>query len=146
MTTSPKSLSYPVLCIPESLGVFCVKSDKELERCRAVLFWKARLYEGLKIVDRSGARFEVVRATISSPRSGVSRWLARVLDLPVYLALELEDRGIASLSEIIKAVDASMKEDPEALEELSGKSIQWWHEVLSRCVTPGDVIARLSED
>jgi hypothetical protein len=58
------------------------------------------------------------------------QWFARFLALPIRLRLDLEDRGVVLLTEITKAIDASIKEDPEAFEELSGRAsnggVRFW--------------------
>lgn len=145
MPITPESISYPVLCIPGSLGVYVARNRRELERCRAVLFWKARLYDGLQIADLDGKKYAVTRATIFRPRSGIAQWLARVLDLSVQVSLELEDRGIATLAEIGNAVETAIQEDPEAFEEISGRSIEWWRAVLAASTSVADVIRALGE-
>lgn len=145
MTTDPKSLLYPALCIPKSMGVFCVQSARGFERCQAVLFWKARLYEGLKVIDKSGTKFEVVKATVSKPSSHALQWIVRFLDLPIRTHLELEKRGTASLSEVVEAVNSSIEEDPEAFEEFSGKTIEWWREILATCNSSKDVVMALDQ-
>lgn len=135
---------YPVLCLPRQLGPFAVRDPSGLERCQSVLFWKAELYDGLQLIDSTGTRFIVVRTALRSPASCPGRWLARVLDLPLRVEVELEARGRATLDEIVAAVTAAIQADPEALEELSGRSVAWWRATLASCRDPREVIAALA--
>lgn len=145
MKSDPELLLFPVLCLPRALGVFTAKNLSELTRCQSVLFWKNKLYEELKIIDASGRGYVVTKTTVRKPRSALGRWFARLLDLPVRLSLELEDRGAASLHEIKTAVSASIDEDPEAFEECSGRSVEWWGLVLGGSVDIMDVLNALNE-
>lgn len=145
MKTKPNLLAYPVLCMPWDLGIFTAKNASELEHSQGVLLWKSRLYEGLKIIDASGQAYVVIRTTVRKPRSTMGRWLAKYLDLSVHLSLDLEDCGPASLQEIESAVSASIKDDPEALERLSGKSVDWWGLVLAESANIMDVLKAINE-
>ena len=59
MTIRARDLQYPLLCLTRDLGICVVKSADELERGPAVLYWKVRFYEGLRLIDSSGDTYDV---------------------------------------------------------------------------------------
>lgn len=136
-------MMYPVLCIPESLGVHVAKNHLELGQCVASLFWKQNVYKGMVVVDSSGNRYEVSKATVYKPISRFMQRIARFLDLQICLRIELEDRGVAPLPEVVSAVLASINEDPEMCEELTGKSVEWWQTVMGNSANSKEVILAL---
>jgi hypothetical protein len=63
--TSVNALTYPVLCLPRKMGVCVGRTPYEIERCEAVVFWRGRFYEGLRLVDANGEAYDVVNAVIT---------------------------------------------------------------------------------
>ncbi len=146
MLISPDTLEYPVLCIPKDNGIYTVKNRAELESCKAMLFWKARIFDELQIVDTTGQMYVVTRAAIYKPSSKLIQSFARVLDLPIQVRLELKDYKVLPLTEVIQLVLSSITEEPELAEELSGKSMEWWRTKLNACRSIKDVLAALVEN
>jgi hypothetical protein len=135
MTVRARDLRYPLLCLTRTLGVCLVQSAAELERCRAVVYWRGRFFDDLRIVDASGDTHIVVRASIRKPRSPLGQRLARLLDLPLQVDVEARRDTRVSIEEVRAIVSKAVDEDAEAFEEFSGKDVDWWNQSLSRCTT-----------
>lgn len=146
MTIRADDLKYPVLCLPRALGPRLVRGLASLQSCRAVLFWRARFYEDLRLIDANGEAFEVVGARVHKPASCIAQLLARLLDLRIVIDLRTRHVGPASLAAVARAVERAIDEDAETFEEFSGRSVPWWKGELTRCVTAAELIQRLSAD
>lgn len=127
------TLAYPVLCLTRRMGVCVIEAASGLERCRAVVFWRGRFFDGLRVVDSRGETYEVVRASIRRPSSTLGRTLARWLDLSISVDVELKPAAAVSLAELQQIVEHAVDEDPEAFEEFSGKTVEWWKQALASC-------------
>ena len=136
--------SYPVLCLPASGGFAVARAASDLEYTRGVL-WQKGFFEGLEVIDRQGGRFAVVSAAIVWPRSWAGRWLALTLDFTVRVSLRLTYLGEANLETARDRVLAALAEDPEMVEESSGREEAWWREKIARCRTSGELVEVLSE-
>lgn len=144
MTVRARDLHYPLLCLTRTMGVCVVQSATELERCRAVVYWRGRFYEDLRLVDANGETHTVVRTTIRKPRSSLGQGLARVLDLPIYVDLEARPGAQVSVDEVREIIRRAVDEDAETFEEFSGQSVDWWHQSLSECKTTADLVHRVA--
>ena len=140
MTVRPSDLVYPVLCLSRRAGITVVRSPEEFGRSSAALVWRGGFYAGLRVVDAAGAAYDVVTADVVRPRSAAGRALARLLGAGVRVAAELRPAGPAALDELRARVRAEVEDDPEALEEMTGRAAAWWHEALARCADAGAVV------
>lgn len=134
-------LRYPLLCLARELGVCVVQSATELERCRASVYWRAKLFHELRLVDVDGDAFVVARTRIRAPASRIGQWMARVLDLQ--LAVDVEIAGLAaplSLAEVRDVIEQALAEDPETFEEFSGREIVWWRHAVASCGTASELL------
>jgi hypothetical protein len=125
------------------MGVCVARTPSEIERCQAVVFWRGRFYEGLRLVDANGEAYDVVNAAIRKPASAFTQRLIRFLELRVVVELEIRHRGPASLPDVVLAVDSAIDDDPEAFEEFSRRSVSWWKQAMARCVTLRDLMRAL---
>jgi hypothetical protein len=87
----------------------------------------------------------VTAASVSRPASELGRLLARLLDLPVTVDVEIAPIGPASLSEVVCAVQQAIEADAESFEELSQRSIEWWQATLGRTSSVRAVIRALGD-
>src|SRR5919107_5531344 len=97
VTVRPTDLAYPVLCLSRQGGIAVVRTPEEFGRSSAALVWRAGFYVGLRVVDASGAAYDVVAADVVRPRSAAGRAIARFLDAGVRVAAELRPAGQATL-------------------------------------------------
>jgi hypothetical protein len=94
-------------------------------------------------VDASGAAYDVVSAEIAQPRSALGRSLARLFDATVRVVADLRPAGPASLEEVRDRVRAEVSENPEEVEEMTGRSAAWWNETLIGCTDVADVVRKV---
>lgn len=139
------SVTFPALCIPRDFGVYVVRDASQLRRVRAQLFWTHDHFDGLRIVDSTAKAYEVRTADVSSPTSGPGRFLARLLDLTIDVDLKLAPLGSAVVSDVVSAVQKAADIDPEAFEELSRRSIEWWRATLSQAASVPEIIRAFAE-
>ena len=132
--------------MPRLMGVCVARGATDLERCQAVVFWRGRFYDGLRLVDANGDEHEVVRFAVTKPVSALGQKIARFLDLGIGVEIETRRIGPASLADVVKAVDAAIEEDAETFEEFSGRSVSWWRSTLGRCSTARQVVRALAEE
>ena len=133
---------YPLLCLSKRAGISVVRSSDAFGRCSAALFG-AGFYTELRVVDASGAAYDVVSAEIVHPRSAVGRALARLFDTNVGIVAELRPAGRASLEEVRDRVTTEVSENPEEVEEMTGRSANWWSETLVSCTDVADVVRKV---
>lgn len=136
------SLRYPVIFLSRTMGVSAAESPSYLNKVSGALFWKARFFEGLRIVDATGQAHEVVSAVVRKPETAFGRRLARLFDTNISVEAETRPIGQISLVEIVGAVKTSIDEEPELFEELTGRGAASTKQTLARCANVGD-IARL---
>jgi hypothetical protein len=134
------SVTFPALCVSRDAGVYLVRDLPGLRRSRAQLYWRYHHFDGLRIYDCEERAFEVIAASVSRPVSELGRLLARLLDLTITVDVEITPIGPASLSEVISAVQRAIEADPESFEELSERSIEWWHATLAHISSVQGVI------
>lgn len=127
----PTAVTFPALCVPRDSGVYVVRDLPELQRSRAQLFWRYRHFNGLRLYDSDERAFEVTAARVAKPASRLGLFFARALDLTITVEIEIAAFGPASLSEVAAAVHRAIEVDPESFEELSGRSVAWWHATLA---------------
>jgi hypothetical protein len=125
------------------MGVCVVRSARELERCSAAVFWRGKFFEGLRVVDLNGVTHEVARARIRRPASRLGQLLARFLDLPLSVEVEMQRTAPVSVTEIRKTIEEAVDEDPETFEEFSGKSVDWWRRSLEASQSVTDLMRTL---
>jgi hypothetical protein len=94
-------------------------------------------------VDASGAAYDVVSAEIAQPRSALGRSLARLFDATVRVVADLRPAGPASLEEVRDRVRAEVSENPEEVEEMTGRSAAWWNEILISCTDVVEVVRKV---
>lgn len=143
MSISPADLTYPTLCLSGQAGLTVAEHPDSLERCRAGLFWKARFYEGLLVVDATGSAYEVAQAEVRRPGSPLARRVARLLDLSLSIQVTLRFVGQALFDELRERVLAEIDDDPETLEEMTGRDVFWWRAALARCTTARELVQTL---
>ena len=131
-----------MLCLSKRVGISVIRTPETLGRGSAALFWDG-FYTGLRVVDASGAAYDVVKAEIAHPRSTFGRALARLFDANVRVATELRPAGRASLEDVRERVRADVFENPEEFEEMTGRSAHWWKEMLVTCVDAADVVRKV---
>ena len=124
------------------MGVSVAKSPADLDKVSGALFWKAKFFEGLRIVDATGQAHEVVSAVVRKPETVIGQWLARFFDTRVSVKAEIRPIGQISLVEVVSAVETSIDEEPELFEELTGREAASTKQALAKCANVGD-IARL---
>ncbi len=146
MANRADDLQYPVLCVPRALGPHLVRDPADLQSCEAVLFWRARFYEGLRLIDANGEAYEVVGAEVRKPASSIAQRLARLLGLRIVVDVRARHIGPASLAEVAGAVERAIDDDAETFEEFSGRSVLWWQSELTRCPTVAELMRALSAD
>ena len=137
-------MQFPVLCIPKGIGMYYVAATESLGRCRPSLFWRAKVYDGMRIVDSAGNAFAVRKSEIVRPATKFGQAIARFFDATVQLELVVQAIEPPPMEELKAAVQAAIDDDPESFEELSGKSVQWWNDTLSRASTPREVVNAFS--
>jgi hypothetical protein len=135
-------LIYPVLCLSKRAGISVIRSPDAFGRSSAALFG-AGFYTGLRVVDASGAVYDVVRAEITHPRSSFGRTLARLFDANVRIVADLRPSGRASLEEVRDRVTAEISGNPEEVEEMTGRSAKWWNETLASSTDAADVVRKV---
>jgi hypothetical protein len=139
------SVTFPALCVPRDSGVYLVRGLPELRRSRAQLYWRYHHFKGLRLYDSDERAFKVTATSVSRPASELGRLLARLLDLPVTVDVEIAPIGPASLSEVVRAVQEAIEADAESFEELSQRSIEWWQATLGRTSSVRAVIRALGD-
>jgi hypothetical protein len=139
------SVRFPALCVSDS-GVYFVRDLQQLCRSRAQLVWQHNHFQGLRLYDSDGCAFKVTTASVFRPTSKFGRFLARFLDLAVTVDVEIAPVGWASLGEVVSAVRRDIETDPEALEELSRRSIDGWQATLSHASSIQEIIHAFSGD
>jgi hypothetical protein len=140
MTVTPGDLRYPVLCLSERAGIAVIRDAAAFGRSAAPLVWGARFYDGLRVVDASGALHEVVRAEVVRPGSAAGQAVARLFGTAVHVGVELRPVGPAALAELRARVLAEIDDDPEAVEEMTGRPPPWWREALERAADAGALV------
>lgn len=143
MTVRAPDLIYPVLCLPQRMGVCVAKSAAELERCNAAVFWRGKFFEGLRLVSASGKTHEVVRAFVRRPATRLGQRLARFLELSISVEVEARPTTAVSMAEVRRTVEQAVEEDAEGFEEFSGKSVDWWKRSLAACQSIPDLMRTL---
>jgi hypothetical protein len=138
----PNELIYPVLCLSKRAGISVVRSPETFGRCSAALF-SAGFYTELRVVDASGAAYDVVDAEIVHPRSTLGQALARLFDANVRVDAKLRPAGRASLEEVAKRVTTEVSTNPEEVEEMTGRSARWWNETLETCADVADIVRKV---
>ena len=128
---TPTAVRFPAICVPRDSGVYLVRDLAELQRSRAQLFWRYRHFDGLRLYDSDDRAFEVTAARVARPTSRLGQLVARVFDLSMSVEIEISALGSASLSEVAAAVHRAIEADPESFEELSSRSVAWWHATLA---------------
>ncbi len=125
----------------------CVARDVvNLQSCQAALFWRARFFEGLRLISANGEAYEIVRADVRRPASYIAQRLAKFLDLRIRVEITARHIGPASLADVVRVVDKAIDEDAETFEEFSGRSVLWWKHELTRCSTVSELIQILGAD
>jgi hypothetical protein len=119
-----------------------VRSPEAFARTSSALF-SAGFYTGLRVVDVTGAAYDVVDAKVAHPRSTLGKSLARLFDANVRVVAQLRAAGQASLDEVKERVIAEVSDNPEEVEEMTGRSAQWWREILVGCADAADVVRKV---
>ncbi len=140
MKTRVTDLSFPVLCLPDDLGLSVASNPNEILRCQAVLFWRAQYFVGLKLVEPDGSTYEVLEARVQKPTSSFGQWLVRVIDLPISVELTLKPVSPTSLENIRKSVEDAIDRDAETFEEFSGHDVPWWRDKLKQVSSVPDLM------
>jgi hypothetical protein len=133
-------LTYPALCLSKRAGISIVRSKGALGHSTASLVWRAAFYEELRVIDSAGTAYDVVASEIISPTSAVGQAIARLFDASVRVDPQLRSAGPATLEEVRARVTSWVIEDPEAVEEMSGRPAAWWSETLARCTDAAGVV------
>jgi hypothetical protein len=129
-------MRFPVICVPVDLAPYGVSRQEELGVCAGALYWRGRIFSGMRIVDSDGRTSLVTGTRVVRPASAAGQWLARLLDLQVGVELTLSPVAPVTIDELRERVTAAMQEDPEAVEELSGRAVAWWERALTEADTP----------
>ena len=135
-----EQLQYPVLCGAHSKGIFVVNDISGLNHARPSVFWKAKLYDGLWIVESTGRQYDVRNPKVSRQVTGIGLWWAKIFDLPVDVTFELRETVKTSLPQLVRRIKALMSQDEQLFEELSGKSVTTWSNDLDGCKSIQEVI------
>lgn len=142
----PERLTYPAVCLTQRSGVFVARGASHLEHCNGSLYWRARLYDGLQVIDASGAQYKVVDVELVRPGTSWGRGLSRMLELSVVARPTLRPVDTASLEMFRNRIRTEIGEDPELLEEMTGRTVPWWRDALARCTTPQEIVQALSAE
>lgn len=143
---SPERLTYPAVCLTQRSGVFVARGASDLEQCNGSLYWRARLSDGLQVIDASGTQYKVVDVKLVRPGTSWGRGLSRMLELSVVARPTLRPVGMASLETFRSRILAEIEEDPEFLEEMTGRTVPWWRDALARCTTSQELVQAFSAE
>ena len=61
----------------------------------------------------------------------------------VRVVADLRHAGRASLDEVRDRVTTEVSENPEVVEEMTGRSAKWWNETLASCADAKDVVRKI---
>ena len=120
--------------------MYCVAERERIGCSTPGLYWRANIYHGMRVIDCDGKAFAVSGWHVIQPASRFRQSLARLLETAVRVHLEFEAIDPLTIDELKLKAIAEVAEDPESFEELSGKSVEWWHETLASAQRPEDLI------
>lgn len=95
--TPVNSLAYPVLCLARDNSVSVARTPTELQACNAVAWFRNRYFDDLRLFDAGGSSYRVSSAELARPLYGWRRFIARLLNQRLTVALEVERAGSPSL-------------------------------------------------
>ena len=139
---SVADIQYPVLYL-SAVGVGTAGSAPELCRISPSVV-RAGFFENLSLVSVDGQAFEVTNAEIAAPLSGLGRWWAGLFDLPVRARLEIRPMPSPTVAALRARMFTEFTREPEALEEGTGRTVDWWQHHLSQATTTGDLVRRFA--
>ena len=139
-------MKFPVICIPVDLAPYGVSRQEALGLCAGPLYWRARIFTGMRIVDSDGRSYVVTGTRLLRPGSAAGQWIARMLDLQVSVELALSPTAPVTIEEVRERVLASLRDDAEAAEELSGRPVAWWDTALRKADTPAALARELTAE
>ena len=91
-------LAYPALCCSRDNSVVAVKSASELCSCNARALFRNHYFDDLLLFDSQATPYRVIEVKLASPLSKWRCLVARLLNQPLVVVLELELLGAPSLS------------------------------------------------
>lgn len=138
------SLTFPMLLLSRASGVSFADSPSDLANFPAVLYWKGRFFDGLRIIDATGRAHEVISATVQRPTTKLGRWLAQLIGMTVSVQAETRAVGPVPFAEVVRAVEVDLERQSALYEEFSGQDFASVKAALAQCTTVADVTKILS--